>query len=142
MRNRLLAGLFGLSVLALTASPALAQIPDEFKNLKVLPADVSKDELVATMKNFAISLGVRCEFCHVGPPGGSLDAFDFAADDKEGKKIARVMMRMKNAINGDYLSQAGHHDGGGVQVDCATCHRGKDHPGKPEEILKQIMSGR
>lgn len=139
MRNRFLPIPLLFAALLLSAPSTRAQIPDTFKNLKVLPSDISKDELMATMKNFAVSLGVRCDFCHVGPQGGPLDAFDFAADDKQEKQIARVMIRMRAAINGEYLNQAGHHEGGGVRVDCATCHRGKDHPAAPEKILQEIL---
>ena len=34
--------------------------PDSFTNLKVLPKTIGKQELVATMRGFALGLGVRC----------------------------------------------------------------------------------
>src|SRR5688500_13932467 len=43
------------------------QIPTEFKNLQVLPKDISRADLVQTMRQVATDLGVRCTHCHVGP---------------------------------------------------------------------------
>lgn len=41
------------------------KVPDKFTNLKVLPKDIGKDDLVTTMRMFARSLGLRCNPCHV-----------------------------------------------------------------------------
>src|SRR5256886_17658174 len=40
--------------------------PDSFTNLKVLPKTIGKQELIATMRSFALGLGVRCTYCNVG----------------------------------------------------------------------------
>ena len=37
--------------------------------------------------------GARCEHCHVGEGGPALGNMTFAADDKETKRTARLMMR-------------------------------------------------
>jgi len=69
----------------LVCSGANGQNPDKFTNLKVLPKDISKQELQTTMRGFAFALGVRCEHCHVekkAPEKG----FNYDADDKEAKK--------------------------------------------------------
>jgi thioredoxin reductase len=50
---------------AFVGAPVPGQIPDKFTNLKVLPKDISKQELQSTMRGFAFALGVRCEHCHV-----------------------------------------------------------------------------
>lgn len=121
------------------ATLGTAQIPDEFKNLMVFPKDISKDELIANMKNFSISLGVRCNFCHVGEEGAPLSSFDFPSDEKPTKNTARIMLRMKKEINDTFLKQIQHHEGGGIQVDCSTCHRGTGHPAKAEDILADLM---
>ncbi|MBI4160971.1 MAG: c-type cytochrome [Acidobacteria bacterium] len=118
-----------------------AQAPMEFKNLQLFPKGIAQEELIANMKNFAVSLGVRCNFCHVGEEGAPLDTFDFASDEKEPKRVARIMIRMRDAINADHLTKAAHHHEGAARVDCVTCHRGQNHPPKPEEILAGIMSG-
>ncbi|MCH8304047.1 MAG: hypothetical protein IIB94_02830 [Candidatus Marinimicrobia bacterium] len=74
-------------ILTLSLSNLQAQIPDKFFNLRVLPTDISKRDLINTMKGATRGLGVRCEFCHVGE-GDDLSKFDFVSDDKEHKKIA------------------------------------------------------
>src|SRR4051794_23891080 len=38
--------------------------PDKWKNLKVLPQDISEDSLKAVMRFYSSSLGVKCNFCH------------------------------------------------------------------------------
>jgi len=66
----------------LVCSGANGQVPDKFTNLKVLPKDISKQELQTTMRGFAFALGVRCEHCRVekkAPEKG----FNYDADDKE-----------------------------------------------------------
>src|SRR6185503_1734772 len=73
--------------LAIVAAPAAAQIPDKFTNLKVLPKDISKDDLISTMRGFSGGLGVRCNFCHVGGTETDLTGMKFASDDKKEKKI-------------------------------------------------------
>ena len=61
----------------------------EFKNLKVLPQNITHDELIATMRGFARSLGVKCDHCHVPIPGQQ-NKFEFASDAKQEKQIARM----------------------------------------------------
>ncbi len=115
------------------ATPAGAQIPDTFTNLQVLSKDISRAELVATMREFAGALGVRCTYCHVGPD--NLQGMDFASDEKEKKRAARLMLRMLHAINGDYVTKL--PDGADRrEVGCVTCHRSAERPPRPlDEIL-------
>ena len=87
--------------------------PGPPQNLQVLPKDISRADLIATMQKVAGSLGVRCDFCHV--PG------NFASDDKDTKQTARRMLRMVNDINKDNFS-------GRPEVSCYTCHRGSTMP--------------
>jgi hypothetical protein len=96
-----------------------------FHNLKVLPQNMTHDQLVATMRTYARSLGVRCDHCHVPLPEGSKERFDFASDAKPEKQTARMMIRMTSNANGQYLSQL--HDPTAT-VTCYTCHRGKSVP--------------
>jgi hypothetical protein len=65
--------------------------PQAFTNLKVLPKEIPRAELVATMRGFAGALGVRCTHCHVGPD--DLQGMDFATDEKPAKQVARTMLR-------------------------------------------------
>lgn len=115
-----------LGIAALLATPVRGQIPDEFFNLKVLPEEIAKRDLVNTMKSFTRALGVRCEFCHVGE--GNLSNFDFPSDKKVRKVKARVMLQMVAAINGDYLPRIKDDEHHMPEVSCITCHRGKQMP--------------
>jgi tetratricopeptide (TPR) repeat protein len=119
---------------------AAAQIPHTFTNLQVLPGDIRRAELVATMRGFAGALGVRCTHCHVGPD--NLEGMDFASDEKDKKRAARVMLRMVRAINADYLARLPEGDER-EQVGCITCHRAASRPPRPlEEILHATIVAR
>jgi len=125
----LAAGLFA-------SRPVYAQIPDKFTNLKVLPKEISKQDLQSTMRGFAFALGVRCEHCHVekkAPDKG----LDFAADDKDEKKTARVMLQMVAAINHDYISKVPKT--APIQVQCVTCHHGLTQPQPLKAVLAAIL---
>jgi len=79
------------------------------------------------MRNFAGDLGVRCQFCHVGQEGQPLEQFNFATDEKRTKLVARQMMLMMAEINRRVDTLPGRA-AGGLQVTCATCHRGVSRP--------------
>jgi hypothetical protein len=127
------AALFGVSVsVAQTAPPTpppAAQPPfavPPFKNLKVFPKDISRADLLANMKFFSQSLGVRCTHCHVGTEGQPLSTFDFASDAKDKKQTARAMLAMVKMLNEKTLPAAtGLPD---AKVTCFTCHRGSTKP--------------
>ena len=131
-----------LAVLTLACvSPAAAQIPQTFKNLQVLPKDITRPQLIATMRNIAGSLGVRCTHCHVGPD--DLQGMDFATDEKPSKQIARTMLRMTRAINADFVKTLPASDSARQEVTCITCHRRETKPPRPlpELLLMTINSG-
>lgn len=131
--RRRLVVLAALIVLAL-AGGAAAQIPDEFTNLEVLPKDISKRELVSTMRSFSMALGVRCSHCHIDDE--STGKKDFASDDKEAKVVARAMMKMVGDINGVYLSRL---DRDHVEtVRCVTCHHGITIPETIDEVVLEV----
>jgi thioredoxin-related protein len=112
MRFRSLTTLLGL---LLFASTTAAQ---EWKDLQVLPRNISKADMKTIMKAQSKALGVDCDFCHQMP-----------TPEKETakKKTARTMMRMVNDINAKYLLAVQS------KTTCATCHRGK---AKPDEVAK------
>lgn len=118
---------------SLISGPSTAQIPDEFKNLKVLPKDISKKELTGIMRSFSGALGVRCLHCHVGEDPHDLSTFDFASDEKEPKETARAMMKMVGEINNKIIPAIGIEDP--TQVRCVTCHRGLDDPQTLDNLL-------
>jgi hypothetical protein len=106
-----------------------AQVPRadnlEFHNLRVLPPNITHDELIATMRGFARSLGTRCNHCHVANPPGAAEEFDYANDSKPEKRTARTMLLMTRNINANYVSKVNAH---GQTVTCFTCHRGHTVP--------------
>jgi hypothetical protein len=80
---------------AQAASPTHANrsnIPDHFTNLTVLPATITKPELVAVMKQFAVTMKVRCSYCHA--VSDDLSEGNFASDEKPTKVEARKLMRL------------------------------------------------
>lgn len=118
-------------------APAAAQFPEKFTNLKVLPKDISRAELQSTMRGFAFALNVRCDHCHVEKAGGKKFEMDFAADDKEAKKTARMMLEMVAAINRDYISKVSKTPP--IQVQCVTCHHGLTEPRTLNSVLAEAV---
>ncbi|MGH8495871.1 MAG: c-type cytochrome [Gammaproteobacteria bacterium] len=117
--------------------PALAAIYDDPENLRVLPADITSEELRSTMKEFALGLGVRCEHCHVGE-GDDLTSFEFELDKKKPKRIARKMLELTASINRNLASidVTGETQ---VSVSCVTCHRGLPAPLLIEDVLARTL---
>lgn len=122
--------------------PSRAQVPRKFKNLKVLPKDISRRELFETMRGFAQGLGVHCSACHVGQEGKPLSTYDFASDKKWMKRDARVMLRMVETINGSILPKLPQRDTPNVAVTCSTCHRGVRRPEPIEQIVAETIRTR
>ena len=98
------------------------------KNLKVLPKDISHEDLDKVMHGFNKALGVRCNFCHA-PQKDDPKRMDFASDAKPEKERARMMMRMTSKINKKYFHVKGVSNPAAIlAVSCATCHNGKAFP--------------
>ena len=117
--------------------PAVVANP-EFKNLQVLPKDLTHDQLITIMRGVSQSLGVRCNECHVVTATEPRQQFDYASDAKPDKLAARVLIqttmelnnrcipRVKAALNeAQPPGQAPE-----MEVSCWTCHRGKKQPEK------------
>ena len=77
-----------ISAVAFTAPPA---DDNGFKNLKILPKDISHEKLGKIMHDFNDALGVKCNFCHAPSKDTANHHPDFASDDKPEKSIARQM---------------------------------------------------
>jgi predicted trehalose synthase len=113
------------------------------KNLKVLPHDMTREQLLATMRSFTRGLGVRCNHCHVVTATTPEEVLDFPSDAKEEKRAARVMIQMAQQINTEWLKRADEAEGHATaeasaepasaepRVSCWTCHRGKTEPEMP-----------
>jgi Photosynthetic reaction centre cytochrome C subunit len=107
--------------------------PDEHKhkNLKILPKNISHEDLDKVMDGFKEALGVKCNFCHAPEADSTSHHLDFASDAKPEKNIARHMMKMTAKINKKYFSFNKDDNGNAVAaISCITCHRGNPHPGE------------
>jgi hypothetical protein len=107
---------------------ATPQLPARYTNLQVLPKDISEDQLLAIMKGAAQSLGVRCSYCHDGN-GDDLSTYNFAADTREPKATARLMLRLTSQLNAA-LKDVGPRKSDAAKVTCLTCHRGNKTPAR------------
>jgi hypothetical protein len=125
------------ALLALTMIGMTAFRPQDDKpkrNLKVLPKDISHDDLEKVMDGWKAALGVKCNFCHSPSKDSNSRRLDFASDAKPEKEMARHMFRMTAKINKKYFSF--DKDDKGITIpaiSCVTCHRGSPHP---DEVKK------
>lgn len=119
--------LLGIAATAPTAS---------FKNLKVLPQNISEKQLDSIMDTYNRALKVNCDFCHskeaslTGLPPAENAPLDFAADNGM-KETARRMMRLTIDINKQYFNYdtiPKKPDYLLNVVTCNTCHRGNAFP--------------
>jgi len=101
-------------------------------NLKVLPKDMTGDQVHELMHKWAASLGTECSTCHAADPTRKMrngrPALNYADDSKPEKNTARLMYRMTEDINKNYVSMVEQESGGGAPVACGTCHRGHIDP--------------
>lgn len=114
--------LSGLGIAVPLQTPATAAATQEktveqtHKNIQVLKG--LPDSQLGTLMNYvAVSLGRRCDFCHVNNAG----TWNWESDDKPEKLTARKMMTMTLALNKDNFR-------GSPTVSCYTCHRGRSTP--------------
>ncbi len=130
-------------------TPAAATAPasstaSQFKNLQVFPRDIPRDDLIAAMRVFTRSLGVKCNHCHLVTATDPKEVLDFASDAKEEKKVARVMLRMTTELNQTWLPRVEEAEGHAAapmtvmpqqavsgRIGCWTCHRGMTEPEIP-----------
>jgi cytochrome c553 len=128
------AAIFAVSTIAQAPQAAPAQPPagggpprsyPAPTNLKVLPRNLTGQQVRDIMEKWEGSLGAHCSTCHtadpknIGPNGRP--RLNFADDSKEEKQTARLMYTMTESINVDYVSKVPNFD---EPVTCGTCHRG------------------
>ena len=131
-----------ISAISLTVGPARthAQGTEKPKNLKVLPADLTRDSVVKFMRFVVASgLGVSCSYCH-GAPNVPFDSIDFASDERPTKRTAREMLRMVARINGELLPAIPNRGTPAIEVQCITCHRGSPRPLMLEDTLGTVLA--
>jgi Photosynthetic reaction centre cytochrome C subunit len=110
------------------ALSACAPSGGQFKNLRVLPKNISSKDLSAIMVDeFNDGLGVSCNFCHAEEKNSH--KLDYTSDAKPEKAMARSMMRMTLTINKHFF-MARHAALGSplLAVSCTTCHHGQPRP--------------
>lgn len=121
-----------LSIAALLAILLLATASslkpgDEFKNLKILPRDISAQKLDSIMHSYNKALQVQCDFCHVKTNPADT-ALNFAADGSM-KESARRMIQLMMDINTKYFYYDSTIKPQYLNaVSCNTCHRGEPFP--------------
>lgn len=98
-------------------------------NLKVLPKDLNGEQIHKIMEGWSEALGAHCDTCHVAYPGSTgpngRPRLNFADDSRPEKSTARIMYKMVEDINGNYISMV---ENSGAGVSCGTCHRGHLDP--------------
>jgi tetratricopeptide (TPR) repeat protein len=122
------------AVLLLAGGATWAQPPAQEapKNLKVLPKDWSRAQVVNVMQAFTAALGVGCDHCHVFNQGAPPD---FASDDKPEKDMARAMMKIATDLNANLAVAFDKPSAELTRIQCITCHRGVPEPKQLAEIL-------
>lgn len=123
--------LFAIVLLVIAGVAASRPPADTHKNLKVLPKNISHDDLDKIMDEWKVALGVKCNFCHA-PQKDNPRKIDYASDDKPEKKIAREMFKMTGRINKKFFDYKKSAENPVPPVTCMTCHHGKAHPEAPK----------
>ncbi|MES2107177.1 MAG: c-type cytochrome [Bacteroidota bacterium] len=129
MINKKILVTLGLSsVVTIVALTSMKANDPGYKNLKVLPKNLTHEQLGKVMHDWSNSLGVHCDFCHARNEAEK--KMDFASDAKPEKKMAREMFKMMNKINSKYFDAKKDSLGFVMTsgVNCYTCHRGESHP--------------
>lgn len=118
--------LFAVTFIGMAATRPPAHGP---KNLKVLPKNISHDDLDKIMDSWKTALGVKCGFCHAPSADSNSHHLDFASDAKPEKSIARKMYQMTGKINKKFFKENKDETGALIPtISCVTCHRGNPHP--------------
>lgn len=131
--------IFSLLITAVAAMGASANLQETVappkRNLKVLPKDISKENLDKVMDEWKGALGVRCNFCHAASPDNPRK-MNWASDAKPEKEMARQMFTMTGKINKKYFHSKKGDDGmmAMAAVNCNTCHNGQAHPEIKEDV--------
>jgi Photosynthetic reaction centre cytochrome C subunit len=128
----LIAGLLLISSIGVVVStrPAKAHaqgdkpVEQAYKNLQVLKGLGLRQSQLSNLMNFmAVSIGEKCEFCHVfngRDPKTGYRNWVYESDEKPEKQTARRMLQMVLTINGSNKVDFTQNS-----VTCFTCHRGQ-----------------
>lgn len=136
MKNVFILGAFALVVASCASinnskvdqGKEIAKVESQWGNLKVLPQDISEDELKGLMREFNTALGVKCNHCHAPNAEGKMD---FASDAKQEKEFARHMITMTKDLNEKHFNYDATDK---KKVSCFTCHQGNVKPKKVTDL--------
>ncbi|WP_322970524.1 c-type cytochrome [Faecalibacter sp. LW9] len=106
----------------------IAKVESQWENLKVLPQDISEEDLKGMMREFNTALGVKCNHCHAPNAEGKMD---FASDAKQEKEFARHMITMTKELNEKHFNYDASDK---AKVSCFTCHQGSVKPKKIKDL--------
>ncbi|HWI93134.1 MAG TPA: c-type cytochrome [Flavisolibacter sp.] len=115
-------------ILMIFASFAFTEDDPGYKNLQILPKDITHQQMDSVMHHFNDALNVKCSFCHVR--NDSTNKMDFPSDANPHKNKAREMMKLTDKINDDFFNYTGEERTITTQlmVTCYTCHHGSTDP--------------
>lgn len=124
--------IIAMAIVVIAGTAAVPSPSNDYKNLKVLPKDISTKDLSRIMiDDFEDGLGVSCGFCHAEEKDSH--KLDYASDEKPEKEIARLMMKMTLDVNEKYFQVTHPLIGDStLSITCMTCHKGQPRPGDAE----------
>ncbi|HUC79429.1 MAG TPA: c-type cytochrome [Flavisolibacter sp.] len=116
-------------VVAVSSAFTRATNDPGYKNLQILPKNITEKQLDSVMHHFTASLNVKCNFCHVKQEANP-EEWDWASDKNKHKLVARDMMKMTNKLNDEYFPYSGKAEEMStiLTVTCYTCHNGRKEP--------------
>jgi hypothetical protein len=118
-------------VLLVAVSSAFSKIKDPgYKNLRILPKNITEKQMDSVMHHFTASLNVKCNFCHIKQEAFGNEIWDWASDSNKHKLVAREMMAMTNKLNDEHFPYSGKAEDLStiLTVTCYTCHNGNKEP--------------
>jgi hypothetical protein len=131
--NQKIVKVLAMMSIAIIATAAGIGPAGKFKNLRVLPQDISQKQLDSMMNAYTKALKVSCNFCHLpaktffSVPAANVQ-LDYALDNAM-KENARKMICMQMDINKIYFNYDSLARPEFLNtVHCNTCHRGNPYP--------------
>jgi len=126
----LVGGVLIAGTYAFSPAPVTADLGVDDNNLKVLPKDISHEDLMNVMHSFEVALNFNCGDCHAHSATDP-NKMDFAADSKN-KTTALNMMKMVQSMDSTYFDVKGdfatNYLSSAFKVTCISCHNGHDEP--------------
>ncbi len=115
-------------IVFVTLGIAATRFTHPYRNLKVLPKDISNEMLDSIMHSYNKALGVNCAFCHTTYKNMP-DSLNYELDENPMKEEARKMMRLTIGLNKTYFYYDSTQRPEYLKVvTCITCHRGDPEP--------------